>query len=354
MKRFLLIAGMDYEFKGINFRGLCENRIKKLIHDNKSREEMYFKTFDFRKGEIEDCYVNYNQGKKVIRKVKKTFKYTALTKKNYVVEKTPNGLHYTYKKGQDNPLSILDVYEMVRDIGSFFPGTLHEVSFFSHSWMGGPVLVNSYDNTPITINTTMRSSGDMDPRITKDFVAPTMTAEELKDFQSAFHKDGYIWSWGCTFPTIVDQIMIKILTHSSYKSSGLKGNTIFKITNFTDEQAIALEQTIINESGYTFTDKRNFEIEFKYLVSFFCHMTVSSYLHHLAVNSRIKVIGGVMGTYSIYDSYNKENQYPLMRVDKKFSKRLLFYENYLHFAFDTEKRGYGIYYPNFTCPVAIP
>ena len=43
---------MDFQFRGVDFRILCENRIKRLVRTNKSQEDMTFQIYDFHKGEV--------------------------------------------------------------------------------------------------------------------------------------------------------------------------------------------------------------------------------------------------------------------------------------------------------------
>ena len=47
--------------------------------------------------------------------------------------------HHFFKNGQSGMMSVTDVYAAVQAIGSSDPGTLLELSFFSHAWHGGPL-----------------------------------------------------------------------------------------------------------------------------------------------------------------------------------------------------------------------
>ncbi len=193
----------------------------------------------------------------------------------------------------------------------------------------------------------------MDPRATKDFIPPTMDAKSLENFQKAFHHDGYIWIWGCAFPRLVHEMLSKIERHPSYKNSGVGDDVVFKITNFNLHQANYLEDWIKRDLGAPFPDKKNIEIKFKFLKHFFCLMTTSSYAHEIAKQTKVKVFGGVMGTWTEQDS---GAPLPLMRVHSApFSRRhFTFYKNYLGFDFDPEDRNYGEYSPGFICTKPTP
>src|SRR5205814_1820680 len=137
-------------------------------------------------------------------------------------------------------------YQAVRDIGASATdkNTLIELSFFSHGWMGGPILVNSFDDrstdpsgSPADLaGLTVRDPDDRDARAALDFIAPTMDAAALANFQNAFHPDGFVWIWGCAFPRLVHTLLTKIERNKNYKSSGVGDETVFTFNNLeTDE-----------------------------------------------------------------------------------------------------------------------
>lgn len=360
MKQFILVAGVDYEFKGVNFRVFCDNRLKRIVAANKAKDELKFQIFDFPKGEILTVEITYPGGKQT-KKETKLSPFKSISAANYDSTVSGGETHYRFKDGQRDVMSIVDIYEAVRRIGVSAPNTLAELSIFSHGWMGGPILVNSFDDNTMTINMPMvgtltfslpagmRDPDDKDARI-KDFRFPTMDAAELGNFQKAFESNGFVWIWGCAFPRLVHEILHKIEHHPTYKSSGLGDNELFQIKNFNAAQADLLESLIKSDIGGPFPDKKNIVIKFKFLKHFFCKITQASYLHHMAVNSKVKTFGAVMGTYSEYDS----GALPLMSVHAGFGKHFTFYKNYLGFDYDPEGRKYGAYKPGFTCPAPPP
>jgi hypothetical protein len=353
MKQFLLVAGVDYERKGVDFRLFCNNRVKRMIMANKAAEEMTFQIFDLKAGQVITHEVAYPKGKRT-ETVNKTTPFDPITRSHYDRVGSGKDVHYEFKNGQRGMMSITDIYAAVRAIGSSDPGTLFEFSFFSHAWYGGPILVNSFDDgfldgPPVSIGGpptrtalgAARDADDKDPRAGKDFSPPNMSAAELKLFQDAYRADGYNWSWGCAFPRVIHEILHKLEHHRDYRSSGLADDQVFVFKNLRVNHIAHLESRL----GVSLPDPRKVELEFKDLKRFFCSVTEGSYTQHLAVNSKKKTFGGVMGTYSEYDKGPR----PLMHVDKGFARHFTFYKNYLGFSFDPEGRNYGEFTPTFTC-----
>ncbi|MEZ4505685.1 MAG: hypothetical protein R2848_07420 [Thermomicrobiales bacterium] len=133
----------------------------------------------------------------------------------------------SFLNDQRGMLGIMEVYAAVRRIGINHPGTLMELSFFSHAWSGGPILVNSTDDrmvtrpavpprtirvpagpfippipvtipgvpeTVVALNGMDRDPDDYDPREI-DFWPPNLSVDGKKDFRAAYHPSGVNWSW---------------------------------------------------------------------------------------------------------------------------------------------------------------
>jgi hypothetical protein len=363
MRQFILVAGVDYEFHGVDFRLFCDNRRKRLVARSKKTEDLTFRILDIRKGEVITHELTFPKGKQVEKVTKLTpSPFKSIGKANYDSTVVAGETHYRFKEGQRDKMSILDVYRTVQQVGVDAPGTLAELSIFSHAFMGGPILVNSFDDGivnltlsflggtfPFSLPSGARDPDDMDPRAAKDFVAPTMTAAALANLQAAFSPDGFIWIWGCAFPRLVHEMLHKIERHPSYRDRGVADDEVFKITNFDSAHADTLEAWLLPERG-PIPDKKKIEIEFKFLKHFFCKITEASYTHALARNAQVKVFGGLMGTYSDYD----QGSLPLMSVHKGFARHFAFYQNYLGFGFDPEGRKYGEYKPAFVCTPPSP
>ena len=352
MKRFVLVAGFDYERKGVDFRLFCNSRVKRMVAANRAKEDLSFQVFDVRAGEVVTHDVTYPGGKKS-ETVNRTQPFVAITSAHYDRIRSGTHVRFRFKDGQTGMMSVTDVYAAVRTIGASNPGELFELSFFSHAWHGGPILLNSDDDgvvtgppavvggpPTVTAVGASRDPDDKDPR-DKDFRPPNMTAAQLKEFQDAYRSDGYSWSWGCAFPRVVHEILHKLEHHADYRSSGLADDKIFRFRNFRAEHITSLQRRL----GVTFPNPRDVSLEFKELKRYFCLATQESYTHHLAVQSKKKAFGGVIGTYSEYD----KGRLPLMHVEPSFGRHFRFYASYLNFAFDPERRHYGEYSPTFSC-----
>lgn len=364
MKRFIYVAGVDYEFKGVDFRTLANNRMRRRINWNTAREELSFTIFDVRRGEVYTNSVTYPGGKKVELPTTTTPR-SAITKANFDASTdTAGATHYRFKDGQRDKMSIVDVYQEIQRVGAADPGSLVELSIFSHAWYGGPILVNSYDDGFVTstpplsskpvitrIPGNARDPDDVDPRAAKDFIAPTMDASQLANFQRAFGPDSFIWCWGCTFPELVHRFLYKVEHHPKYKDSGVGDEEVFDFKGLDSEMADYLEVFLSSSLGGPFPDRKNIDLKFKHIKYFFCLMTVSTYLHSLAVNAKVKTFGANVGTYAEFD---QSGSLPLMNISRRFMRHFAFYKNYLGFSFDPEGRRYGEYEPSFTCIAPAP
>jgi hypothetical protein len=129
-------------------------------------------------------------------------------------------------------MSITDVYAFVRNIGRTDPGTVQELNFFGHGWHGGPILVNSLDNS----TTAARDPNDKDGRGSKDFRSPNMDAAARGELSSAYAPDGFTWLWGCVFAAAPFQVLHRLLTNRVYQSGKMKDSDLVKL-NFSSTQA---------------------------------------------------------------------------------------------------------------------
>lgn len=107
----------------------------------------------------------------------------------------------------DHVLSMTDFYNHLHVAGRDHPGTIIEAGVFGHSWLMGPIIMNTIDNTS---SVTERADEDTDGR-QKDWLppgepsqtptgpvtdGPTMTY--YSSIRDAFHPDrGALRIWGC-------------------------------------------------------------------------------------------------------------------------------------------------------------
>jgi hypothetical protein len=363
MRQYVLVAGVDYEFKRVDFRILCDNRRKRIVDSNSTRTDLRFTTIDFRGGETVVTDVTYPGGKK-IEKSSRTRTFTTVTRASYTRVTFPDGsTHNRFKPGQWGTASILDVYSTVREIATSTPGTLAELSFFSHGWMGGSILVNSDDDRTalvpvpsvgtapgivlLTASGTMRDPDDMDPRPQYDFVAPTMDAAALGLFQKAFAADGFVWLWGCSFPKVVHHVLTAMERSSDYKSTGLADDDVLRLTNLNAEDVAYLEVFLMPLLGPFPAPRSTVTVKFKYLKYFACAANQSSFAARMADASKVPTRAAPLGTYADYDT----GKLALMSVYSGFSAHFMFYRNYLGMSFDPEGHRYGVYTPDTSCPM---
>jgi len=111
-------------------------------------------------------------------------------------------------KTDGKPFSIVDFYAQLDTRGKEEPGSVLEAGIFSHSWLEGPVIVNTPDDTT---STTERAPNDTDAR-PKDWLVPGKKAEtptgptsegptatQFPSIADAFRKpDGAFRIWGCS------------------------------------------------------------------------------------------------------------------------------------------------------------
>jgi hypothetical protein len=362
MKQYVLVAGVDFEFAGVDFRVLCDNRRRRLVNANRSHSPLRLTTIDIRAGKKLVTDVTYTSGR-ARETTKEVETFRPVTRASYQNVTYPDGsTHVRFKAGQYGTASILDAYSTVRAIGVSDPGSLAELSFFSHGWMGGPLLLNSIDNRsalvpvpnaggppqwiPYTAFGRERDPDDMDPRTQYDFVAPTMDVAARNQLQAAFDRGGFIWLWGCAFPRVLHRVLHAIEQGRGYRQSGLG-----------DEATVSLEGLDRQASGYLMSFLRSLvrplpaagariSLKFKYLRQAVCLMNQSAYAVAFAEAAGVPVRAPALGTYAEYE----QGQLPLMRVHPGFTARFAFYRNYLGMNFHPDGRHYAIYPPTFSCP----
>ncbi len=333
MQIYILVAGIEYHSLKPNFfLKFCVRRkesiLKKNINDN-----IEILIFDFQSGIIHK-YSKYLNGSEKYKKIKN---YSMIRKINYnnYNEFKPNGKKF---------MSIIDIYKVVQDIGSNNKNTLMELSFFSHSYNDGPILVNSYDCSSCGNG---RDINDMDARASKDFRPPTMTISNKKKFQDAFHKDGYAWIWGCNAHSTFKKIVFKIIKLSKSNPADTLLIDIKNLLSNNDQKKyfwyVIKNYMSPKEYNNAFNIKK---IQFKYIKSFCCYHIESSYSYSLAevLNNR-KVYGVLPGMFAEYS-----NQTMKVNVEKNFKDYIKFFEKYFYFKI---KNNYGDYC-SYSCKLSVP
>lgn len=101
-------------------------------------------------------------------------------------------------------LGILDLFAYLNLVGDKRPGSVWQVSLFSHAWMGGPILWNTFEGE-VYQGTFSRDPEDLDCRI-KDWGSNVLSSyPKLR----AAHLSKAVWRlWGCNAQTEVRQAIV--------------------------------------------------------------------------------------------------------------------------------------------------
>jgi hypothetical protein len=336
-KQFILLAGFDYEFRQLSFRNICERRKTQIISSNK-RSDLTITIYDFGAGEVETTGIVYQGGKQTLSASKVNI-YTPLSKQMFDKPRIGHK-EWHFKKGQTGMMTITDVYNDIATLGITQPGTLHELHFFSHGWIGGPILANSNDQFAYS---SLRSADDVDPRVNKDFAPPQFTAAQQQAFKNAFSAAAFSWCWGCAFPDIVNRILFKLQNNRGYKESGMHDDDYLTFTNLSDDEINDIELRV----GGKVPDRKKVELALKAFKIYLATHFAGSYYYSLAEGTGKKVYAAAPGTYAEFDSDQKKG---LLTVSSKFTKHLKFYENYMGLQQAPEGRRYIVYDTSYVMP----
>jgi hypothetical protein len=199
LRNFVLVAGYDHhgsERSRVDFAKLAANHAASLR--NSVRGPSRFTLFDVARGLVSEQIVH---GQDIVS-TRTLAQREPVRQSHYQVQ--PSGIPAFRAQGV-RTLSIVDVYEHVARIGAREPGTLIELAFVSHGWVGGPILVNSFDLAP---SIRSRSTDDKDARPDKDFAPPNMSAGERRLFRAAFCAEkGRIFNFGCANTAAVRDVL---------------------------------------------------------------------------------------------------------------------------------------------------
>ncbi len=349
-QHFILVAGFNYENdKNPTFLQSCNNRMTRTLEKASAPESMIFTLFDVAGGTVTQSKVDPKTKRRGWTKLQT---FTAVTRANYSSFKVGVENHFDTKPA--GIMSITDVYKFVEDIGaSSDKGTVEELNFFSHGWMGGPILVNSFDPTSDDPSQP-RNPNDKDARIFKDFVPPTMDATALVNFNTAFAGDGFVWTWGCSFARAAHVVLSQLFKTSKYRTTPpakIKDTDKFTLDFSEDAKTPSPTDdfnTIVNtllpggkKSGRSYT----ITVTFKQIKDLFHLELDSAYAAVLASSTNITGIGAMPGTYA---DTEKNVRLPQMLVpqrmppyDDDLSATVKFYTTFMGMSLDPENRGYG-------------
>jgi len=310
----------------------------KMLEAKNKGEEIHFHTFDFQSGQANIIKISIDpNGRRIITAVPKhRFKRI----KNHLYHRRDGDGEWTFNEEQEGFLSITHVYAAVREIGVDSPNTLHELSIFSHSFIGGPILVNSDQ-----INTSggHRDIHDLDARF-HDFQLPRMSISHQTQFANAYHPDGHNWIWGCFAAIPFRGIMRELMAQPNFRSTGLLDSEKFRLTKLS-----ALHRKILEvRLGITIAASGPVEFEFGTLKRFFCLLMEESYTFAITKASNRKTFGGLPGMSAEPDKTGKL-RLSHVKVNRFLLSYIKFYTNYLGIELDSENRHFAAYMPSMTC-----
>jgi len=352
IQNILLVAGFNYEnARNPTFLQSCNNRMARLLEKSRSSTDMVFTLFDVAGGVIMQSQVDPKTKKRSWNEMQR---FTGVTTANYSSFVT--GKENRFDTNASGVMSITDVYKFVQTIGAGSDkGTVIELNFFSHGWMGGPILVNSIDAAPGDASKP-RDPGDKDARRWKDFIAPNMDATALANFRAAFAATGIVWTWGCSFYRAAHIVLSQLFKTSKFRSTPpakIKDTDKFTL-DFSDDDPNPFNE-IVNEilpggkrSGRSYT----VTVTFLRIKDAFDSLLSDNYSATIAtvIPSGATTFGALPGTGADYEELDKNVRLPLMVVPTRmppfsndFSKSLLFYKNHMTVQFDPEHRGYGAF-----------
>lgn len=352
----VLVAGFDYERKGVDFEKIALSRMRLLIRRNVAGHKKAktpfatvidtaprFVLFDFRSGVVRTSVASQPNGDRAWREIAR---FQPVSAANYSA-----GGH-AFDTDQAGRMSITDVYEHVRQLGRTEPGSVAELSFLSHGWVGGPILVNSFDGAGAGVDA--RDPNDKDARTDKDFIDPTMDAAALAEFRAAFAADAFVWVWGCSFANSPRQVLHRVLSSTKYRSTAagkLVDTDTFRLS-FPREHA----ELFFHVDPNFFPARRadgefplTFDRTLAQVKDFFFARLSDTYCNAVAQAAQVPCFGALPGTYSDYERGVRD---PVMVVPTAkppyaddFTRSIRFYTTYVGSTLDPEGRSYGRFEP---------
>src|SRR6188768_444028 len=98
------------------------------------------------------------------------------------------------RQPSDVPLSIVDFYRSLDDIGANDPNTVVEAGSFGHAWHQGPIVQDTFDRAT---DLAVRDANDTDGR-PKDWYPDGAVATDFPNLSKAFATQARMVVWGCS------------------------------------------------------------------------------------------------------------------------------------------------------------
>ncbi|MGO8255570.1 hypothetical protein ACC792_31985 [Rhizobium ruizarguesonis] len=353
MRRYILCAGMDYFHPtSTEFITYTHRRVSRLSKAAPRGEALRFDIFDFAQGTQTIRTLTWKGGVGTEKTERKQIARAIDPAKDMEKrEDSSHGFLYVLKDGRFDIMSIVQVYEAAIEIGSIEPGTLEELSIFSHSYNDGPILTNSYDDRAYTrparagasprrlsIRGSMRDPDDKDCRAAQDFVAPTMDEKKRRLFHNAFSKSGRVWIWGCTFDVDAN-LLLSTMRRGIAKTGGIgAGKIILQLTSDEQLDAVLAFNDILKLDRAVLRKSRKLETSLDQIKRLMWIKLASTYPYAAAAGLRVPVIGAAYGTFA-----EPEGKLGLMRVSGTTRQNVRFYKDNFGMRTDPEGRDYFVF-----------
>lgn len=340
--------------------GYCRTRSAQFAALATPGDDLQFTIYEFRTGMVHTTTITWSNERAIEKSSSKT-RFSVISQHDFERRDLGDGEvdEHAFKDGRANVMSITDVYDAIVELGEESPNTLEEFSVFSHGYLEGPILVNSYDDRRVRVperfelspsdaefrnsQGSERDPDNKDCRSQLDFIAPTMPANRLKRFQSAFSSRGRIWVWGCNFD-IKANMLLSVVQRNIAGRLDLKDDKILTFKNLNKEQISAFVEfeNSLKIDRYRLFKTRSCSVPFGNIRRAMWNKITASYVYHAAQAARVPAIGAIYGTYASFDQGNPR----LMSISADTVRNVSFYRNYFDMSTDPEGRNYGVFTHN--------
>lgn len=355
MRRFIICAAVNYEQPSSElFFNYSQRRAGQLLKGVPRGEDARVDLYDFKSGSVQTRSITWTNGKLTEhRSTKKPFR--PITMDDYI-PMPGTAEKFGFKDGRTGVMSILDIYDAIAAIGREQPNNLEEVSIFSHAYLQGPIMVNSYDDRVVKlpaalqlgtggqayrdIQGTERDPDDMDCRAQYDFTAPTAPPDRLAVMRIAFSSRGRIWTWGCNFDWKANSVLSAVRRAIAGRTD-LGDDTVLVFKNLTKQQLASFAEfrqslKIDRDAMYR---TRSCAVTFKGIKQAMWDKISASYAFQAAQGIKVPAIGAIFGTYASFDQGNPE----LMSISADTASNVSLYRKYFGIRTDDEGRNYGVF-----------
>jgi hypothetical protein len=336
----ILVGGFEFHGKGTRFGVWCDKRREVLLR-RKTMAAATFWKFDFGPGLVlrDKPERNKHRGWRPYGKADPVAKAS-------------------YTNGTLDPslktLSITDVY---RHIYSVVPvGSVVELSFFSHAFSRGPILLNTWDHTPSNL-TGKRDPADKDAR-PKDFNIEQMPSHVLKAFREGFAPSPVVWIWGCNGESRCWEVFRQLRNSPAWKKTPSGKHSLdvtFPLTFQRGQVGIwHSEQPVLfpdpgpndpDRKGMRHSDPFTWEATLGQVVNAFRNGLTQTYMWCFSKALGSPVTGALPGTTAVLNGRDGLMEVARNRATQHddFSALIRFYKDYVGVVLDPEGRGYGLF-----------